>query len=108
LIWELKDSGCYLICGFQDFATLGVDHFNNLYKEPTKVKMVEILKLISLFLRLIEEVDNHNLFREIFKKLLAILSSFKRDKRSGPNGWNEELFKEFFDVFMSDLLREME
>jgi hypothetical protein len=84
---------------------LDVNHYSNLFKEPTQSKMAEILKLIFLFPQLIEEEDNRALFQEISKEeLLAIISSFKRDKSLGPYDWNVEFFKDFFDIVGFDLL----
>jgi hypothetical protein len=83
-----------------------VDHFNNLFKEPPQVKMEEVLKLISFFPRMIEEEDNRDLFHEISKEeLLAIIYSFKRDKISSQDEWNDEFFKDFFDIIETDILR---
>ena len=67
---------------------LGVDHFLNLFNESKHVNMGKILKLISFFPRLIDEEENHDLYKEVTKsELLAIMSSFKMDKSPRPGDW---------------------
>jgi predicted CDP-diglyceride synthetase/phosphatidate cytidylyltransferase len=38
------------VCGFQNLAAMGVDHFNGLFKESNQYKMDSILKQLAFFL----------------------------------------------------------
>jgi hypothetical protein len=47
-------------------------------------KVGEMLKLISMFPRLVDQVDNMDFFREVSKEeLCGVLDSFKKDKSHG-------------------------
>jgi hypothetical protein len=46
-------------------AALGVEHYRELFKEPEKKRIKEILRQVSLFFRLIEEEENCELFKEV-------------------------------------------
>jgi hypothetical protein len=80
-IWELRDANGVSIAGFKELATLGVKHFQGLFKENAQVKMGEMLQMIALFPRMIEEEDVKDLFHEVSKEeLQVIIASFKKDK----------------------------
>jgi len=64
-----------------------------------------MLKLISYFLRLIEEEDNCSLYNTVSKdELLPIISSFKKYKSLRLDGWTAEFFEDLFDIMGDDLL----
>jgi hypothetical protein len=76
-----------------------------LFKESKHVKFGNILKQISLFLKLIDEEVNEDLYCEITKeKLLAVISNFRKDKSPRPDGWTVEFFEHFFDIVEDSLL----
>jgi hypothetical protein len=65
----------------------------------------DMLKLISIFPRMVEEEDIRDLFWEIsLNELQVVIGSLKRDKNLGPNGWNVEFYKDLFDIIGEDHL----
>jgi hypothetical protein len=64
--------------GFLNLASLGVDHFKDLFMELQQEKVGEMLKLISLFPKLVDREENRELFREVSKEeLRAVISKFQ-------------------------------
>jgi hypothetical protein len=55
---------------------------------------------------LVEEDDNKALYGEILiNELQVIIGTFKRDKILGPDGWNVDFYKDFFELLGEDLLK---
>jgi hypothetical protein len=70
-------------------VSLGVAHFEKIYREPRHSKVVEMLKILSYFPSLVEDDDNREFYKEISQEeLFATISCFKRDK-SPDSGWFE-------------------
>jgi len=64
-----------------DLFSLGVNHFESIFKEHEHVNMGKVLQQISFFPHLVDDEGNWALYYEISKsKLLATISPFKRDK----------------------------
>jgi hypothetical protein len=87
-------------------VALGVNHFKGLFKELDQIKMDAMLKQIIFFLRLIDEEENDDQYREISKEeLQGGLVSFRKDKSRRPDGWTAKLFEHFFDIVGDILLQ---
>eukprot|EP01018_Ginkgo_biloba_P022601 Gb_35090 [translate_table: standard] len=57
----------------------------------------------------IEKVNNQMLMEEVSKdELQIVLTSFKKDKSLGPDGWTIEFYSGFYDLLEEDLLRVIE
>jgi hypothetical protein len=64
---------------------------------------------MSLFLRLINNEVNRDLYRDITKEeFQAVISNFRKDKSLGPDGWKTKLFEDYFDIVGDDLLQIVE
>jgi hypothetical protein len=49
--------------------------------------------LLIIFLKMIEQVDNREFFRDIYKEeLCGVLESFKKDKSPGPDSWTIDFY----------------
>jgi len=73
--------------GFRELVNLRFQHF----KKPIGTNIVEILKVISFFLRWVTDHDNVRMFRS-----------------SSPDGWTIEFYLYFFDLLDENLLRGVE
>eukprot|EP01018_Ginkgo_biloba_P020451 Gb_39782 [translate_table: standard] len=94
---------------FKDLAELGVLHFKRIFEESVGANIVEIPKVLSYFPRMENEEDNARVFREVSKEeLFHILSTFRKDRSLGPDGWTANFFLDFFDLLSDDLLRVVE
>lgn len=71
--------------------------------------MEEVIKVCSLFPRMVVLEDNVKIFAAIsLKELEAILHQFKKYESPDPNGWTIEFFMGFFNILGEDLLRVVE
>jgi hypothetical protein len=44
-IWELKDDKGTRVLGFKDIVHVGIQHFDNIYKEPKGANFMDIVKV---------------------------------------------------------------
>jgi hypothetical protein len=108
-IWEMTNTEGNKVRGFKELADLGIQHFKGIFEEPTSANIGEILRVISLFPRLVNEEDNERMFMSVTKEeLLYVLSTFKKDRSLGLDGWTVEFFLDFFDLLGEDLLQVVE
>jgi hypothetical protein len=76
----MKDGLQHTINSFPELASLGVSHFQTIYKESDRENIVDILKLTSNFPRFVLEEDNNMMVEEIPKEeLKSVLASFKKE-----------------------------
>jgi hypothetical protein len=88
---------------------VGVAHFSNIFKEPLRENMVEIIKLSTYIPRFVNIEQNGILMEEVRKEeSKAILCSLQKDKIQGPYGWPMELYFGFYELIEEDLLRVVE
>lgn len=108
-IWEMKDRQGEMVSSFKGLASLGVDHFQSLFKAPAETSLVEIIQLAQTFPRFAEEEENSNLMEEVtLDELKGVMHSFQRDKSPGPDGWTIEFYEGFFELLGKDLLEVVE
>eukprot|EP01018_Ginkgo_biloba_P032610 Gb_14068 [translate_table: standard] len=108
-IWELTGREGNKVRGFKDLAAFAVQHFNELFKEPDRINIGEIIKVVTYFPRMVGNEDNAILFREITKEeLLVVLNALQKEKSPGPDGWSVEFYLDFFELLGEDLLRVIE
>jgi hypothetical protein len=62
-----------------------IKHFKLLFYEPFKANITKILKMTSLFPRMIKEEQNE-------EELKSIMVSFKKEKSHSPYAWIVEFF----------------
>eukprot|EP01018_Ginkgo_biloba_P002298 Gb_28324 [translate_table: standard] len=94
--------------GFQDLAAFGVQHFSDIFKEPDRSNIGEIIKVATYFPRMVSDKDNAYLFRVVTKEELVVLNTLQKDKSPGPDGWSVEFYLDFFELLGDDLLRVIE
>ena len=81
----------------------------DVFKEPDRANIEEILKVASYFPGLVGEEENGRMHTTVSREeLLYALSSFKKDRSPGPNCWTVEFYIEFLDLLGEDLLRFVE
>jgi hypothetical protein len=74
--------------GFHDLENMGVHHFKEIFKEPDRENLGEILKVVSYFPIFVNEEENNILYRPVTKEeLMFVLSTFQKDKSPGLDGW---------------------
>jgi len=70
-----------------------VSHFQNLYKEPKRDNLTNIIKLATYFPRFVSEESNDLLLEEVSKEELKFgMASFQKDNISSRDGWTMEFF----------------
>ena len=73
-ILELQDHGGTKVRGFKGSVELGFKHFEGIYKEQKRENLVDILKFISYFPRMINEDIDEDLYILVTKEeLFSIL-----------------------------------
>ena len=64
-VWSLEDEQGHAHDTFEGIASLGVEHFKNLYKAPNQATLAEVIRIAQDFHRFMEEEDNHALMEEV-------------------------------------------
>ena len=91
MILALKDINGDMVSSFKEKTEVWKRFFKNLFKEPEGCNIQEILKVIILFPRLINEEMNNSLKEEVTKKELEkIIYSFQKGKSHGLDGFTIE------------------
>jgi hypothetical protein len=86
-----------------------VKFFEEVFKEPDRENIEEILKVESYSPRLVGEEENERMYRAVTREeLICFLNSYKKYRSPGPYGWTMEFYIEFFDLLGEDLLRVVE
>jgi hypothetical protein len=105
-IWSLNDPTGRRLSSFEDLAQMGCNHFKDLFKAPPRINIQDIIQTALYFPKFVEEEDNRDLMVEVLEEeLQEVLSSFKKDKSLGPDGWSIEFFQSSSDILGRDLLR---
>ena len=90
-------------------ASLGVEHFKNLYKAPEHAIVSEVIRITQMFPGFVGPDENHSLMEEVLEEeLKCVLKSFQKDKILGQDGWMIEFFLELYDLLGQDLLHVVE
>ena len=94
---------------FQNLGLLGVSHFSNILKASDMVTIVEIVKLVSYFLKTVNEEVYEELQKPMTKEEVeSIIGPFKKGRGTSPYGWRTKFYVEFLDIFGDDLLKVVE
>ena len=105
MIWSLadEDGNCY-----EDEATLkdlGQSHFANIYKDDGGTCLVQQLKVIMLYPKMISDELASNLTCPVtLGEIEFALKSFKKDRSPGRDGWHVEFYLHFFELLERELL----
>ena len=93
---------------FNGLATLGVNYFDQIYKNPDRENILEIIKVSRFFPQLVLEEDNQETFEECSKdKLQLVMPTFKNYMCPILDGWIIEFYLGFFiskETIFSELL----
>ena len=74
------------VYSFKEKAEVGERYFKNLFTEPEGYNIQEILKVLSMFPRLISEEMNNSMLEEVAEEELEkIVYSFQKGKSPGPH-----------------------
>eukprot|EP00253_Pinus_taeda_P002467 PITA_02467 len=93
----------------KNLARLAIAHFRGIYRAPADVNILEIMRIIELFPRFVDQEDSEELMKEVtMAELEATLKWFKKDKSPGPDGWTIEFYLAFFEILGNDLLQIVE
>jgi hypothetical protein len=80
------------------------NYFSELFKEPPGCTIEDILKVVSLYPKVVSNEDNDSLKEEIFvKEILSTLEAFHKGKSLGPNDLSVEFYLGFFELIKEDL-----
>jgi len=95
--------------GFNELAKLGWIISRGCFLNKKQEKVGEMMKLITLFPRLVDPAENKEFFIEVTKEELSgVMNTFKKEKSQGPHGCTVDLYKDLFDCVGEDLLRMVE
>jgi hypothetical protein len=65
-----------------------VEHFSEIYKEESRVTIVEVVRMTSFFPNFVSEEDNNRLMEEVSKDELGeALHSLQKDKSPNLDGY---------------------
>lgn len=103
-----NDQGMW-VHSFQHLASLGTSHFWNLYRDPHNASLEEIIRVVCLFPRSVDQDDDEDFLKPLsMGELESTLKWFKKDKSPGPDGWHVQFYTAFFDVLAQYLLKIIE
>ena len=92
-ILTIKNMNRVMVSSFKEKAEAGEELFKNLFKEPIGCNIQEILEVINLFPRMIDEEMNILLKAEVIEEELEkVVYSCQKGKSPGPNGPTIDLF----------------
>ena len=108
-IWSLRDEEGTSYVSFEEKASCGVTHFQQLFKAPAQASIAEIIQLAQMFPRFVDEEGNEELLKAVTEEELKVVwGSFQKDKSPGPDGWTIDFFMALFDILGMDLLQVLE
>ena len=82
-----------MVYSFKEKAEAGERFFKNLFSKPEGSNIQEILKVLSMFMRLTNEEMNNSMAEEVTEEELEkIVYSFQKGKSPGPDGFTIEFF----------------
>ena len=80
-IWGLKKRDGEVVNTFEGLASMGINHFQDLFKVQERSSIAKIVQVARLFPRFVEEEDNQSLIVVFTKKeLLEVIQSFQKGK----------------------------
>ena len=76
-VWSLENEHGHVHDTFDGMASMGVEHFKNLYKVPTHATLVEVIRIAHVFPGFVDAEDNQALMEEVTEgELKRVLQSF--------------------------------
>ena len=95
-----------MLSSFKEKAKAGEDFFLNLFKESMGCNIQEILEVINLFPRMIEEEMNIHLKAGVTEEELEkVVYTCQKGEIPGPDWLTIEFFQGFYDLVKEDLLK---
>ena len=108
-IAKLKDSQGIEIVAHKDMESILVQHFSNIEKEPLEDRSRFIDKFTQHIPKLVTCQDNHNLNRPVSEEEVSeVIKEMKSGKAPGPDRFNVDFFKAFWDTVNQDILEVVE
>ena len=99
-ISSIKDYGGQLLNTHEEIEAMLVQHFRSIADETILDRAHFMRDLTRHIPRLVSREDNINLNRQVTKEEVnEVLKEMKNSKASGPNGFNMDLFKAYWDIF---------
>jgi len=93
-----------MVESFEGLSELGVDHFSSLFRAQEETSIVEIVKIVGIFPRFVEDDDNHMHMEAVFEEELGtVLQFFQKDKSLGPDSWTIEFYSGFNEILGSNM-----
>jgi len=84
---------------------MGKTHFQILFREVDENLIMEMLQVVQLFHRYVNEEDQDSLLDEVsLDELKEVLSTFQKDKSLGLDGWVVEAFMALFEMIGVDII----
>ena len=106
MISKIKDLNREMVCSFKEKVEAGERFFKKLFTEPEGCNILEFLKVLSMFLRLISEEMNNSMSEEVREEELEkIVYFFQKGKSPDPDGFTIEFYQGFFELLKEDLLK---
>ena len=94
-----------MVRSFEDKAEVGVDFFQNIFKEPEGCPIQKILEVLGVVVRMITEEMNEELTKKISEEEIRhTLHTFQKGKSRGPDRFTVELYLGFYDMLKKDIL----
>ena len=98
MISTIKDMNGELVHSFKEKAEVGERYFKHLFTEPEGFHIQEILRVLSMFPKLISKEMNNTMAQEVTEEELdKIVYSFQKGKSPGPDGFTIEFYQGFFE-----------
>jgi hypothetical protein len=108
-VWELVSGNGEIISGQQAIKEEAVCYFKIFYKAKENSNVSELVRLSSLYPKMVTEDEAELLFKPVtLEELKSTLENFKKERSPGPDGWTTEFFIFFFDLMGEDLLEMVE
>jgi hypothetical protein len=108
-IWSIHKSDGSEATSFEDISTVGISHFQNLFKVENRATIDSILQVANLFPSFVDQEGNEYLMAEISKEeLCKVMQSFYKDRSLGSDGLATDFYSGYFDFSRDDLLRTVE
>lgn len=103
-IWSLKSENGREAKTFEALSTLGVNHFQSLFKDPGEITIAEVIQTAQCFHRYVEEEEADHLMDPVTKEEVeSVIKSMEKEKSPGPDGWSTEFFLHFFEQIGAEI-----
>eukprot|EP00253_Pinus_taeda_P028145 PITA_28145 len=108
-IWSLKAEDGREAKTFEALSSLGVKHFQSLFKNQGEITLAEVIQTAQCFHRYVEEEEADHLMDPVTKEEVeSVIKSMAKEKSPGPDGWSVELFSHFFEQIGEEITEVVE